>query len=99
MTNTGWTWTYVMHHCDLPTYRALVDWWQHVQPVPQQLGRIAAYLGLPAPEPPSATVSDSTEHPPTSPPEQVMQEAGLAGLPAFQGRPADPALDLIPPAP
>ena len=87
-----------MHHCDLPTYRALCAWWAEVPPVPQQLQRIATYLGPPAPEhAPAAPAKSGT--PPAISIEETLMEASMAGLPVFQGRPADPALDLIPPAP
>lgn len=95
MTNTGWTWHYVLNHCDLPTYQALSAWWEAVPPVPMQLRRIAQYLGLPSDTPASA----SRATPPASSPEDAMQAAAMAGLPVMQGRPADPLLDLIPPAP
>lgn len=96
MSNTGWTWQHVRHQCDLPTYFALCEWWGEVPPPAVQLRRIAQYLGLQAGADP-ATRRMATPSTPATPSSQqdIAMAAGMAGLHAIQGRPADPMLDLI----
>lgn len=96
MSNTGWTWQHVRSDCDLPTYFALCDWWHEVPPPAVQLRRIAQFLGLQAgADPATPRMASSTT--PTAPSSQqdIAMAAGMAGLRAMDGRPADPMLDLI----
>lgn len=93
MSNTGWTWQHVRHQCDLPTYFALCEWWGEVPPPAVQLRRIAQYLGLQAGADP-ATRRMATPATPSSQ-QDIAMAAAMAGMPAMQGRPADPMLDLI----
>lgn len=98
MSGTGWTWQHVQHHCDLPQYFALCDWWREVPPPAIQLRRIAQFLGLKADAQPG-TARMAAAAGPASSDQEVAMAAALAGIPAFEGRPADPMLDLIPAAP
>ena len=96
MSNTGWTWQHVRSECDLPTYFALCDWWHEVPPPAVQLRRIASFLGLQAgadPATPRMTPSATSATP--SSPQDIAMAASMAGMHAFDGRPADPMLDLI----
>lgn len=96
MSNTGWTWQHVRSDCDLPTYFALCDWWHEVPPPAVQLRRIAQYLGLQAGADPATPrmASTATNNEPSSQ-QDIAMAAGMAGLRAMDGRPADPMLDLI----
>lgn len=93
MSNTGWTWQHVRHECDLPTYFALCDWWHEVPPPAVQLRRIAQFLGLKA----EASHTTPRMAQPTAPSTQqdIATAAAMAGMHAFDGRMADPMLDLI----
>lgn len=95
MSNTGWTWQHVRHECDLPTYVSLCDWWQEVPPPAIQLRRIAQFIGLQAESNPTAP--RMSKHASQSPSSQqdIAMAASMAGMPAFEGRPSDPMLDLI----
>lgn len=96
MSNTGWTWQEVRSDCDLPTYFALCDWWHEVPPPAVQLRRIAQFLGLQAGADPATPRMASTAIPTAlSSQQDIAMAAGMAGLRAFDGRPADPMLDLI----
>lgn len=97
MSGTGWTWQHVRHECDLPTYFALCDWWQEVPTASVQLRRIASFLGL-KPEASPGTARMAQPSQPSSP-QEVASQAAMAGMPIFEGRPADPMLDLIPVTP
>ncbi|HCY17178.1 MAG TPA: hypothetical protein DHV21_14590 [Curvibacter sp.] len=100
MSGTGWTWQHVRHHCDLPTYFALCDWWREVPPPAIQLRRIAQYLGLKENAQPGAPrMSNGPVHGSPSSEQDIATAAAMAGMPAFAGRPNDPMFDLIPPAP
>lgn len=93
MSNTGWTWQHVRSECDLPTYFALCDLWAEVPPPAVQLRRIASFLGLQA----GASPETPRMAQPTAPSTQqdIAMAAAMAGMHAFDGRPADPMLDLI----
>jgi len=98
VSGTGWTWQHAQHHCDLPMYFALCDWWREVPPAAIQLRRIASFIGLkPDAQPGTPRLAAATG--PASSEQDVAMAAAMAGIPAFDGRPADPMLDLIPPAP
>lgn len=97
MSGTGWTWQHVQHHCDLPTYLAMCRWWREVPPAAVQLRRIASFLGLKENAQPGAPRMAASAQP--SSPQDIASQAAMAGMPAFEGRPSDPMLDLIPPAP
>ncbi len=95
MSGTGWTWQHVRHQCDLPTYFALCKAWHEVPNPAVQLRRIAQYIGLvegSSPDTPrmasGASSTPSTE-------QDIAVAAAIAGLPAFDGRPQDPMLNLI----
>jgi len=72
----------------LPQVDALGAFWASVPPAPVQLKRIALALGIPEATPPACTRS-------ATPQQDAMQQALAAGLPAMEGRPDDPMLDLI----
>ncbi|MDP3650525.1 MAG: hypothetical protein Q8R67_02470 [Rhodoferax sp.] len=99
MSGTGWTWQHAQHHCDLPTYVALCEWWQEVPPAAIQLRRIAQYLGIKQDAQPGTARMAAPEISKPSGEQDVAMAAAMAGIPAFDGRPNDPMLDLIPPAP
>jgi hypothetical protein len=100
VSGTGWTWQHVRHECDLPTYRALCDWWDEVPPPAVQLRRIARALGVQPATQLATSRRPADAGPGThSSPYDVAAAAALVGMPAIDGRPADPMLDLIPPAP
>lgn len=93
MSGTGWTWQHVRHHCDLPTYFELCDWWHEVPPPSVQLRRIAHFLGM---QPNAAPETPRMAKPSEPSSEQdIAMAAAMVGLPAIDGRPADPMLDLI----
>ncbi len=96
MSNTGWTWQHVRSECDLPTYFALCDWWHDVPPPAVQLRRIAQFIGLQADASPATPrmASNGQQASPSSQ-QEIATAAGMAGLHAIDGRPADPMLDLI----
>lgn len=97
MSGTGWTWQHVQLNCDLPQYFALCDWWREVPPPAVQLRRIAHFLGLKEnAQPGTSRMAAPLE---ASSLQDVAMAAASAGMPAFEGRPSDPMLDLIPPAP
>lgn len=93
MSNTGWTWQHVRSECDLPTYFALCDWWHEVPPPAVQLRRIAQFVGLQS----GAAPDTPRMAQPTAPSSQqdIAMAASMAGIRAFDGRMADPMLDLI----
>ncbi len=94
MSGTGWTWQHVYHECDLPTYFALCDWWHEVPPPAVQLRRIAHFLGMqPDANPDTPRMAQASA--PSSSDQEVAFAAAMAGIPAFEGRPVDPMLDLI----
>ncbi len=96
MTGTGWTWQHVRHECDLPTYFALCKAWHDVPPPAVQLRRIAQYLGLvPDASPDTPRMASSAAPQAPSSDQDIAMAAAMAGLPAFEGRPADPMLDLL----
>ena len=97
MSGTGWTWQHVQHHCDLPIYFALCEWWQEVPPAAIQLRRIAQFLGLKQDAQPGR--ARMTPAAPPSSQQEVAMAAAMAGLPVFEGRPSDPMFDLLPPPP
>ncbi|MFZ3141146.1 hypothetical protein [Polaromonas sp.] len=97
MSGTGWTWQHVQQHCDLPQYFALCDWWREVPPPAVQLRRIAQFLGLKENAQPGTSRMSAPSAPSSE--QDVALAAAMAGIPAFEGRPNDPMLDLIPPAP
>lgn len=87
-----------MTQCDLPMYFSLCDWWKDVPPAAVQLRRIASFIGIKPDAQPSAKRMASGAAKPSTP-NDVAFEAAQAGMPVFQGRPADPMLDLIPSPP
>ncbi|MDI9234313.1 hypothetical protein [Limnohabitans lacus] len=96
MSNTGWTWQHVRSECDLPTYFALCDWWHEVPPPAVQLRRIASFLGMQpgaSPETPRMAQPSASATPSTQ--QDIAMAAAMAGMRAFEGRMADPMLDLI----
>ena len=98
MSGTGWAWQHARHHCDLPTYFALCKLWQDVPPPAVQLRRITQYLGLvPKSSPGSARMGHAAPADPASisSPQEVAMAASMAGVPAYEGKPADPMLDLL----
>ena len=96
MSNTGWTWQHVRSECDLPTYFALCDWWAEVPPPAVQLRRIASYLGLkPDASPTTPRMAQPSAHAAPSSAQDIASAAAMAGMHGFDGRPADPMLDLI----
>lgn len=98
MTGTGWTWQHVRHQCDLPTYFALCKTWHDVPPPAVQLRRIAQFLGLvpdASPDTPRMASHTAGQRAALSSDQDIAVAAAMAGLPAFEGRPADPMLDLI----
>lgn len=97
MSGTGWTWQHARHHCDLPTYFALCEWWREVPPPAVQLRRIAQFLGLKENAQPGTQRMAGPSRPSNE--QDIATAAAMAGIPAFDGRPNDPMLDLIPPAP
>lgn len=97
MSGTGWTWQHVQHHCDLPQYLALCEWWREVPPVAIQLRRIATFIGLKEHAQPGTARMAVANEPSTE--QDIAMAAAMAGIPAFEGRPNDPMLDLIPAAP
>jgi hypothetical protein len=100
VSGTGWTWQHVRHECDLPTYLALCDWWREVPPPAVQLRRIASFIGIkPGGQPGTPRMACGAAPGTPSSPEEVVATAAMAGMAGFHGRPADPMLDLIPPAP
>lgn len=78
-------------------YFALCEWWQEVPPAAIQLRRIAQFLGLKQDSQPGTARMATPATPSTQ--QEVAMAAAMAGMPAFDGRPADPMLDLIPPPP
>lgn len=95
MSGTGWTWLHVRHQCDLPTYFALCKAWHDVPPPAVQLRRISQYLGLvPNASPDSPRMAAGSSSDPSTE-QDIAVAAAMAGLPAFDGRPIDPMLDLI----
>jgi hypothetical protein len=100
VSGTGWTWQHVRHECDLPTYLALCDWWREVPPPAVQLRRIASFIGMkPGAQPGTPRMASGAAAGVPSRPEEVAAAAAQVGIRAFEGRPADPMLDLIPPPP
>ena len=99
MNGTGWTWQHVRHECDLPTYFALCETWAEVPPPAVQLRRIAHYLGLVPDASPDTPRMATTASAAPSTAQEIAMAAAMSGLPAFDGRPADPMFDLIPAAP
>jgi hypothetical protein len=93
VSNTGWTWQHVRSDCDLPTYFALCDWWHEVPPPSVQLRRIAQYLGLQEGASPDTPRMAQPSEPSTQ--QDIAMAAAMAGMRAFEGRMADPMLDLI----
>lgn len=99
MSGTGWTWQDVQHHCDLPTYFALCDWWREVPPPAIQLRRIAQFLGIKENAQPGTARMSAPPNAAPSSPQDVAAQAAMVGMPAFEGKPNDPMFDLIPAAP
>ena len=95
MSNTGWTWQHVRSECDLPTYFALCDWWHEVPPPAVQLRRIAQVLGIKPDGNPTAPRMASPATTTPSSAQDIAMAASMAGMRAFDGRMADPMLDLI----
>lgn len=75
-------------------YFALCAWWQDVPPAAIQLRRIAAFLGIkPDAQPGTSRMAAASDSPSSE--QDIAMAAAMAGLPAFNGRPDDPMLDLI----
>jgi hypothetical protein len=96
VSGTGWAWQHARHECDLPTYFALCKLWQDVPPPAVQLRRIAQYLGLvPKASPGAARMAPTTQPTTPSSQQEIAMAAGMAGMHAIDGRPADPMLSLL----
>lgn len=108
MSCTGWQWQHVRHECDLPMYLALCAHWRRLPPPALALKRlnalVSALAGVPAEPAPDAPSSPARPSPAPSAqslgsPEAMhsaAMQAAMAGMPVFEGRPADPMLDFIP---
>ncbi len=71
----------------MPQVNALSAYWEAVPPPAAQLKRISLFLGLPD--------TKKTPPPAASTPNDAIREAMASGLPATEGRPNDPMLDLV----
>lgn len=78
-------------------YFALCEWWREVPPPAIQLRRIAQFLGLKENAQPGTQRMAGPSKPSSE--QDLAMAAAMVGMPTFEGRPNDPMLDLIPPAP
>jgi hypothetical protein len=78
-------------------YFALCEWWREVPPAAIQLRRIAQFVGIKQDSQPGTARMAAPATPSSD--QDIAMAAAMAGLPAFDGRPNDPMLDLIPPPP